>query len=92
MKIVHYTIGLYPYRSGGLNRYATDLVKEQAKENDVSLLIPGGWWPFRGKCSISKARKQQGVECFYLNNALPLPLLYGIRKPNDFVKRKISKN
>ena len=46
MTILHYTIGLAPQRSGGLTKYATDLMQEQQVENQVFLLYPSGyrWW------------------------------------------------
>lgn len=31
MKILHYNLGLPPYRSGGLTKYSTDLMIEQSK-------------------------------------------------------------
>lgn len=92
MRIVHYTLGLYPNRTGGLNRYATDLMKEQAKEHQVFALIPGSWNPFSSICSISKGKSVDGVKCFYLNNALPQPLFYGIKSPCDFMGRKVQKS
>ena len=92
MIIVHYTLGLYPDRTGGLNRYATDLLKEQSKEHDVSVLIPGNWKPWRSNCYIGKEIVNQGLRCYKLNNALPVPLLYGIKKTQDFINRKINTN
>ena len=42
MRILHYSLGLPPYRSGGLTKYCTDLMVEQAKSNDeIFLLFPG---------------------------------------------------
>ena len=92
MRIVHYSLGIYPHRSGGLNRYATDLIREQNKEHKVALLYPSGykWW--KRKCRISKAYIKDGIVCYKLKNALPLSLLYGIKYPKDFVGLKISNN
>ncbi len=91
MRIVHYTLGLYPKRVGGLNRYATDLLKEQSWKHDVSIIVPGRWNMWSKRCSISVAKTDDGVSCYHLNNALPLPLLYGIRKPRCFFEKKISR-
>lgn len=90
MRILHYTLGLYPNRTGGLNRYATDLMREQSKEHQVAVLMPGAWWPFRNKCSISKGKIQNGIKCFYLRNSLPQPLLFGIKDPSSFIGKQIS--
>lgn len=90
MRIVHYTLGIYPNRTGGLNRYATDLAREQSKIHQVSLLIPGGWCPLHNRCSISTGKIKEGLKRFKLINALPQPLLLGTRNPEDFMKMPIS--
>ena len=42
MRILHYSLGLPPYRSGGLTKYCTDLMIEQAKsDNQILLMFPG---------------------------------------------------
>ena len=42
MKILHYSLGFPPYRTGGLTKFNYDLMIEQVKEgNDVALLWPG---------------------------------------------------
>ena len=43
MNILHYSLGLPPYRSGGLPKYTEDLIKEQIVQGDkVGLLYPTG--------------------------------------------------
>lgn len=32
MKILHYSLGLPPYRTGGLTKFATDLMEQQIRE------------------------------------------------------------
>lgn len=41
MKILEYTLGLPPYRRGGLPEYSKDLSNELAKTNQVILMYPG---------------------------------------------------
>ena len=42
MRILHYFLGFPPYRSGGLTKFAYDLMVSQAKNNDdVFALWPG---------------------------------------------------
>lgn len=42
MRVLHYTLGFPPYRSGGLTKYALDLMlAEQALGLDVCALYPG---------------------------------------------------
>ncbi len=91
MRIVHYTLGIYPMRTGGLNRYATDLTREQAKENSVAVLMPGGWRPWCRVCNIRYRGEVDGLKCYHLRNAEPLPLLYGIRHPKNFAGYPINK-
>lgn len=90
MRIIHYTLGLYPKRTGGLNHYATDLMKEQTKEHDVVVLIPGGWMPLNKKVTIKAKGTKDNIRCFRLCNTLPLPLLYGIKNPLAFIEKPIN--
>lgn len=91
MRILHYSLGLYPHRTGGLNRYATDLMREQSKDNEVALLYPGNYRFLQSKCLISFPKMVEDIKCYQLVNALPQPLLFGIRKPQDFIKKPISR-
>lgn len=91
MRIVHYTLGIFPNRAGGLNRYATNLMVEQAKEHEVTVVIPGGWIPWRNHMTLKEKGMKGNLRCFHLCNALPLPLLYGIKKPQEFTSRGINR-
>ena len=91
MNILHYTLGLFPQRAGGLNRYATDLMMEQMRlGHKVSVIVPGKWRPWAKECSIRKAGGRGELRCYRLDNAQPLPLLCGIRHPADFCGGKVS--
>lgn len=90
MRILHYSLGLFPHRSGGLNRYCTDLFREQCKEHKVALLYPNGNSILHRSCFISSPRTMDGIVCFQLVNAEPVSLLYGIKNPKDFVAQSIS--
>lgn len=42
MRILHLSLGLPPFRTGGLNRYCADLMQQQVEDGqDVLLLYPG---------------------------------------------------
>lgn len=86
MRVLHYSLGLPPYRSGGLTRYATDLMKEQIRQgHQVSLLYPGGvGLPF-GKSVLKKRDTVEGIVAYEIINPLPVPLYYGISKPLKFI-------
>ena len=55
MRVLHYTLGLPPYRTGGLTKYATDLMLSQAEAGDsVALLWPGRYLVWNRKTIILK--------------------------------------
>lgn len=86
MKILHYTIGFAPERTGGLVRYVTDLMVEQKRQgHDVFALYPSSQL-FFGKTPRIKVDKEKfGVKTFGLINSLPLPLFGGISTPSAFM-------
>lgn len=88
MTIIHYTLGLFPQRSGGLTKYATDLMQEQKIENRVFLLYPSGykWWSKHTCWRVGAVRS--GIQTIKLKNTLPVSLLYGIKVPKDFTSPK----
>ena len=92
MKILHYSLGFPPYRTGGMTKYCMDLIFEQLSlEHDVSLL-----WPGRIKEYNNDVRKRKNykfndkLNCgsFELINPLPVPLLNGIMDIDEFMKNK----
>ena len=88
MKILHYSLGLPPYRTGGLTKYCFDLMKEQISMSlDVYLLYPGRRIIFNKKVSMKKNKKQLGINIYELVNPMPVPLLGGVRKPTHFYEK-----
>lgn len=78
MNILHYTLGFPPYRSGGLTKYAQDLMLTQIElGHHVFALYPGDISILRRKAFIEKDKDIQGIKVFELKNPLPVPLLYG---------------
>ena len=87
MRILHYTLGLPPYRSGGLTKYTNDLMKEQVKNrDDVYLLFPGHLKRNNSKTIIKRYKVVNGINVYELINPLPVPLLNGIQNPEAFMK------
>lgn len=79
MRILHYTLGFAPYRSGGLTRYAHDLmVAEIGLGHDVTALYSGGMRLLSKKTHIRRNRCLDGIAVYELCNPLPVPLLYGL--------------
>lgn len=87
MRILHYSLGLPPYRSGGLTRYAADLMLAQNADGDiVSLLFPGDYtfWRFP-KIKIVKNKSFNGVSVYKINNPSPVSILHGVLNPSDIL-------
>lgn len=90
MRILHYSLGFPPQRSGGLVTYSLDLIKEQLRMGEsVFLLYPGNVDLFNKKARIRMDRKhsKQSFYSYKLVNSLPLPLFGGIKVPRDFMKK-----
>lgn len=79
MKILHYSLGFSPYRSGGMTRYVEDLMDIQKKDHEVGLLWPGRMRLWNKKISIKKNKTASGIISFEMINPLPVPLLEGVR-------------
>ncbi len=81
MAILHYTIGLPPTRNGGSVHYAYSLIMEQARTEEVLVLISGDTL-FRGNTAKIKKKGALGsVEVFELRNPLTPTLIYGTGDP-----------
>lgn len=87
MKILHYTLGFQPSRTGGLVKYAEDLMNQQVESGyKVVALYPGRIKFFSHDLAI-KSRKSRGFECYELINSLPLALFGGFTEPDEFMKK-----
>lgn len=86
MKILHYSLGLPPYRTGGLTKYSFDLMNHQKNTgHQVFLLFPGRF-NISKKTSINAESEIEGLEVFEIVNPLPVSLLGGINDPVQFMK------
>ena len=87
MKIIHYALGFYPYRTGGLTQYVMDIIQEQKKQgHDVGLLWPGRMQHFRKKIRILKKRRKDQIISYELVNPLPVPLLEGVKDISAYIQ------
>ena len=85
MKILHYTLGFQPQRTGGLVKYAEDLMMEQVNQgHQVVALYPGNIKFFSKKPAIKKVASKS-FDCYELLNSLPLALFGGISDPIAFM-------
>lgn len=88
MNILHYNLGLPPYRSGGMTKYSVDLMKvEESMGNDISLLFPGHMKILDSKVRIRKYDIIDKIVVYELENPLPVPLMKGIYNPIKFMEK-----
>lgn len=87
MKILHYFLGFPPYRTGGLTKYAYDLMCAQIDNGDeVSALWPGMIELKNNRPRIRKQKGISGINNYELVNPLPVPLDEGIKETDAFIK------
>ena len=87
MRVLHYTLGLPPYRTGGLTKYAYDLMIEQINNKyDVYLLFPGEIKKNKN-LEIRYHKNVQGIKSYEIINPLPVPLLKGVCEPELYMTK-----
>jgi len=87
MNILHYTLGLPPFRKGGLTKYSLDLMIEQSKSHEVTLLYANSGLTLKSQKFIEK-KNNFDFHVYEINNTQPIPLLEGIKNPIDFIENK----
>ena len=86
MRILHYSLGFPPYRSGGLTKFCMDLMREQIREGHaVSLLWPGEMSLFTSTARIKKSEGTDGITSYEVINPLPVSYDEGIKDFEAFV-------
>lgn len=86
MKILHYSLGFPPYRTGGLTKFCMDLMKQQEKDgHEVSLLWPGEMQILGNKTKIKKHRSVDGIDSYEVINPTPVSYDEGIAKFDAFM-------
>lgn len=87
MKILHYFLGFPPYRTGGLTKYAYDLMVAQVTDgNEVLALWPGQIKCYSSEPYIKEGKRIEGIRNFELINPLPISLDEGISEFDAFSK------
>ena len=86
MRILHYSLGFPPYRSGGLTKFCIDLIKEQIKEgDDASLLWPGQINLVNKRIKVKQHNPVEGIGSYEIINPLPVPYDEGINNVKPFI-------
>ena len=88
MTILHYFLGFPPYRSGGMTKFAYDLMEAQVKDGESVIAL----WPGRmnfilpPKVKIKKRKNINKIENYEIINAQPVSLDEGIKDVSEFIK------
>lgn len=91
MRILHYSLGFPPYRSGGMIQYCFDLMRGQRDSGDeVALLWPGRMPLMRRSTRIRRGRRVSGIGNFEIISPLPVPLRNGVADPRDYCTQPAS--
>lgn len=94
MRILHYSLGFPPYRSGGLTKYCIDLMwAQKEKGHQVIMMWPGKmnltghFVRFkRSKITQKINREPVSFESIEMINPLPVPLDEGIKEVDKFME------
>lgn len=88
MKVLHYSLGFPPYRTGGLTKFCIDLMKEQVLDGiEVALLWPGEIRTIHKETKIIKRNDYEKISSYEIINPLPVPYDEGIEDVELFIKR-----
>lgn len=85
MTILHYFLGFPPMRSGGLTRYSVDLMKEQRTLGHEIVAVYPKMCLQNSKIRFNSKGYNDGIERFEMEGSLPIPLLYGVKNPSEFM-------
>lgn len=94
MKILQYTLGLPPYRRGGLPRYSKDLSLELVKDkrNEVLMLYPGRiFLKSSNKIFFKNKKTIYPFKVIEMINPLPVSLGLGIDKAAPYMEPRNKK-
>lgn len=89
MRILHYSLGFPPYRSGGMTKFCMDLMREQYKDgHTVALMWPGQMGANGKELSVHDRGpdKLSGIHSFEVINPLPVSYDEGIADFQAFMK------
>lgn len=92
MRILHYSLGFPPYRTGGMTKFCIDLMQEQLKEgHTVALAWPGRMNIFSKKIKVIRKKssriegKTLNIESYEIVNPLPVSYDEGVKQIDYFV-------
>ena len=87
MNVLHYTLGLPPYRTGGLTKYSFDLMTEESNIGDNIYLLFPGRIRVNDEVNIKYYKTIKNIESYEVINPLPVSLLNGVCDPIIYMKK-----
>lgn len=92
MRILHYSLGFPPYRTGGLTKFCIDLIKQQIwDKNEVALMWPGKMQFLCNKTKIKDCGKikieDTHIQSYEIINPLPVSYDEGIKDIEKFIAK-----
>ncbi len=90
MRVLHYSLGFPPYRSGGLIKFCMDLMACQAERGyDVALMWPGRILIIDKRIRVKRRKNEEYKGCeiksYEVVNPLPVPYDEGIKDIDAFI-------
>ena len=73
MKILHYSLGFPPYRSGGMTTFCINLIEEQCKQGHIVSMMWPGVYSLKNKKALHKEDLKEyqnifineDIKCFF---------------------------
>lgn len=88
MKILHYSLGFPPYRSGGMTKFCMDIMYQQVQMgHEVALIWPGQMKFMKKKTVVIQRKSQNDIANFEIINPLPISYDEGIVNISAFTAR-----
>lgn len=89
MRILHYSLGFPPYRTGGLTSFCMGLCETQIKNGDeVGIIWPGEIKILNKDIKIKINKNIDGIQNFEIVNPLPVSLDEGVQDVSLFIAEK----
>lgn len=86
MKIVHYSLGFPPFRTGGMTKFVLDLMIQQKKSNHSVILVwPGEYSLLSRSTSIIECKEQIDIKNYKIVNSNPVSYDEGIADVKKFI-------
>ena len=85
MKVMHYSLGVPPIRTGGLTKYFWDFVRNSEGVKKIENIIVYPMKRFFNDNDYKKVvKKNLDMPCFEMSTDLTIPIVFGIKNPEQY--------